>query len=85
MALPLVLTRRAAGQAEAVLKRPQTPVRPYPYREQEVAFDDAAAHVKLAGTMTLPKGEGPFPVVILVAGSGPNTAQPVSRDPEPSP
>jgi len=71
--LPLALTRRAAGQAEAVLKRPQTPVKPYPYREEQVTFEDAAGHVKLAGTLTLPQGAGPFPAVVLVSGSGPNT------------
>ena len=38
-----------------------------------MAFDDAAAHVRLAGTLTLPPGDGPFPAVVLVAGSGPNT------------
>ena len=72
-ALPLELTRRAAGQAQAVLRRPQTPVKPYPYREEEVAFADAAANVRLSGTLTLPEGAGPFPAVVLVAGSGPNT------------
>ena len=71
--LPLVLTRRAAGQPQAALNRPQTPVKPYPYGEEEVAYDNAAAHVRLAGTLTLPKGKGPFPAVVLVAGSGPNT------------
>ena len=72
-ALPLQLTRRAAGQAQAVLRRPQTPVKPYPYREEEVTFSDAAAQVRLAGTLTLPQGGGPFPAVVLVSGSGPNT------------
>jgi hypothetical protein len=38
-----------------------------------VAFDDPVAHVRLAGTLTLPHGDGPFPAVVLVAGSGPNT------------
>ncbi len=71
--MPLVLTRRAEGQTQAVLKRPQTPVKPYPYREEDVGFDNAAAHARLAGTLTLPQGRGPFPAVILVAGSGPNT------------
>jgi pimeloyl-ACP methyl ester carboxylesterase len=70
---PLVLTRRASGQGQAVLRRPQTPVKPYPYKEEAVAYDDAAAHVLLSGTLTRPKGGGPFPAVILVAGSGPNT------------
>ena len=73
--LPLQLTRRAAGQAQAVLRRPQTPVKPYPYREEEVTFADAdaGADVRLAGTLTLPQGAGPFPAVVLVSGSGPNT------------
>ena len=52
-------------------KRPQTPKRPFPYREQEVVVDNAAAGVKLAGTLTLPRAGGPFPAVILLTGSGP--------------
>lgn len=73
MNLPLAVTRRAAGAAQATLNRPQTPMKPYPYREEEVAYDDASARVKLAGTLTLPQGDGPFPAVVLIAGSGPNT------------
>lgn len=53
------------------LRRPQTPVKPYPYREEEVSFSNAAANVTLAGTLTLPKGAEPFPAAILLAGSGP--------------
>lgn len=73
MNLPLTITRRAAGATQATLNRPQTPVKPYPYREENVAYDDASAKVKLAGTLTLPQGAGPFPAVVLIAGSGPNT------------
>jgi dienelactone hydrolase len=72
-ATPLTFTRRAPGAQPAASLRPQTPAKPYPYREEEVAFDNAAAHVRLAGTLTLPRGDGPFPAVVLVAGSGPNT------------
>ena len=53
------------------LRRPQTPTKPYPYREDEVAFRNEAADVTLAGTLTLPKGAGPFPAALLIAGSGP--------------
>jgi uncharacterized protein len=53
------------------IRRPQTPVKPYPYREEEVSFSNAAANVKLAGTLTIPKGTGPFPAAVLIAGSGP--------------
>jgi uncharacterized protein len=53
------------------LRRPQNPVKPYPYREEEVSFTNGAAKVTLAGTLTLPKGKEPFPAIILIAGSGP--------------
>jgi pimeloyl-ACP methyl ester carboxylesterase len=70
--LALVLTRQAAGAPEAQLARPQTPHPPYPYREEEVFFEDTPAHVRLAGTLTIPAGDGPFPAVVLIAGSGAN-------------
>jgi pimeloyl-ACP methyl ester carboxylesterase len=54
------------------LRRPQNPLKPYPYREEEVSFSNAAAGVSLAGTLTLPKGAGPFPAALLIAGSGPH-------------
>lgn len=54
------------------LRRPQNPVKPYPYREEEVTFPNASASVTLAGTLTLPKGSGPFPAAVLIAGSGPH-------------
>lgn len=50
--------------------RPQMPAKPYPYREEEVAFESAPG-VRLAGTLTLPEGKGPFPAAILISGSGP--------------
>jgi pimeloyl-ACP methyl ester carboxylesterase len=71
--LPLTLTRRAAGAAQPVLNHPQTPKPPYPYRSEDVAYDNASAKVRLSGTLTLPEGKGPFPVAVLIAGSGPNT------------
>jgi uncharacterized protein len=60
------------GEQPLELRRPQNPVRPYAYREEEVSFTNEAAHVTLAGTLTLPKTGGPFPAVVLIAGSGPN-------------
>ena len=71
---PLTLTRRAAGAVAPTANRPQTPVRPFPYREEEVSYVNAASvdKVSLAGTLTLPQGKGPFPAAMLIAGSGPN-------------
>lgn len=51
--------------------RPQNPVKPYPYREEAVVYDNVAGGAKLAGTLTLPSGEGPFACVLLITGSGP--------------
>ena len=54
------------------LLRPQNPVKPYPYKEEEITFPNGKAKISLAGTLTLPRGPGPFPAVILLSGSGPH-------------
>ena len=48
--------------------RPQEPKPPFPYKIEEVTFQNGA--VNLAGTLTLPQGDGPFPAVLLISGSG---------------
>ncbi len=53
------------------LVRPQEPTKPYSYYSEDVIFDNKTAGISLAGTLTLPKKEGVFPVVILISGSGP--------------
>jgi len=69
---PITLTR-VTNESELTLRRPQNPVKPYPYKELEVSYaNPAAAGVTLAGTLTVPKGEGSFPAVLLVVGSGPH-------------
>jgi len=67
--LPLNLSR-GTGETEA-LKRPQEPAKPYPYYTEEVVFQNPQANISLAGTLSLPKKEGVYPVVILITGSGP--------------
>lgn len=68
-AFPFDLSREEV-KTEAV-KRPQEPVKPYPYYSEEVTFENMGAKITLAGTLTLPKKEGVFPVVVLISGSGP--------------
>jgi uncharacterized protein len=68
--LPLALTR-VTNATQLERRRPQTPVKPYPYREEEVTFDNTSAGVTLAGTLTLPQGPGPFTAAVLITGSGP--------------
>lgn len=51
--------------------RPQTPHAPFPYRTEEVGFDNPREPgVHLAGTLTLPQGGGPAAAVLLITGSG---------------
>jgi len=53
-----------------VLIRPQEPLPPFPYKVEEVTFENRVQHFRLAGTLTIPEGEGPFPAVVMVTGSG---------------
>jgi uncharacterized protein len=69
-AAKLSLTLRR-NETEPVLRRPQVPKKPYPYREEEVVIPTKANGVKLAGTFTVPTGSGPHPAVVLISGSGP--------------
>lgn len=48
--------------------RPQEPKPPFPYQIEEVTFQSGA--VNLAGSLTVPQGDGPFPAVLLISGSG---------------
>src|SRR5271165_466552 len=48
---PLAFVRRATGAAAPTPNRPQTPAKPYPYREELVTFENTTAHVRLAGTL----------------------------------
>lgn len=58
------------GAKPVVHNRPQEPKPPFPYREEEVTFMNTVENFSLAGTLTLPEGEGPFPAVVLISGSG---------------
>lgn len=64
MSLPLTLAPGAP-----VLRRPQTPVPPYPYKTEEVSFANGDAVLK--GTLTLPENcDRKTPVLVMVTGSG---------------
>jgi pimeloyl-ACP methyl ester carboxylesterase len=70
--LKTTMKRLAAGARVAKeLVRPQEPKPPFPYEAIDVHFANAAAHATLAGTLTVPRGKGPFPCVVMVTGSGP--------------
>ncbi|MGK4569239.1 hypothetical protein [Flavobacterium sp. 3HN19-14] len=71
--LPLSLNH-AAPPAVQKPNRPQEPKTPFPYYSEEVTFQNKKENFTLAGTLTLPKKEGNFPVVVLITGSEPKTA-----------
>jgi len=66
---PLTLSR-VKDASSLQLRRPQEPKRPYPYRDEDVSYDNRPAGIKLAATFTIPVGKGPFPAVLLITGSG---------------
>ncbi len=65
--LPLTL-KKVAEVTE--VRRPQLPREPFPYRSEEVSYDSRARGVRIAGTLTIPSGAGPFPAALLITGSG---------------
>jgi pimeloyl-ACP methyl ester carboxylesterase len=67
MRLPLTLEKLDSAFS---LKRPQTPQPPFPYKEDPVVIVNKDDQTKLAGTLTIPEGAGPFPAIILISGSG---------------
>lgn len=65
---PLDMERVARIEAR---NRPQEPKKPTPYDDEIVSYGNGAAGIGLAGTLTKPRGAGPFPAVLLITGSGP--------------
>jgi uncharacterized protein len=53
-----------------MFSRPQKPKSPFPYISEDIAFKNDKANISLAGTLTIPEGNGPFPAVVLITGSG---------------
>ncbi|MGH8016432.1 MAG: alpha/beta hydrolase family protein, partial [Candidatus Zixiibacteriota bacterium] len=52
------------------VNRPQNPVPPFPYKEDDVKFENGNAGITLAGTLTIPETDPPHPAVVLITGSG---------------
>jgi len=68
MNLDLVLYK--VDKVEEV-KRPQEPKEPFPYKVEDVKFENTTDNITLAGTLTMPKEDKNFPAVIMITGSGP--------------
>jgi len=62
--------KKVAKYVKEVKVRPQTPKPPFPYYAEEVTVKNEAQDQTLAGTLTKPKGDGPFPAAVMITGSG---------------
>jgi uncharacterized protein len=51
-------------------RKPQEPIRPFPYCEQKVSFRNPVDQMLLHGTLTLPDTTNRHPAMVLVSGSG---------------
>ena len=68
MTFPLNLAK--AEKTEEQQARPQDPQPPFDYCIEEVSFTNEKEGNTLTGTLTIPAGDGPFPAMVLVSGSG---------------
>lgn len=71
--LPLNLKRVSDAEKAAIAKgpvRPQTPKVPYGYHSEEVEYDNADKSMHYGATFTRPEGDGKYPAVIIISGSG---------------
>lgn len=65
--IPLSLTKL---KTKFTVNRPQEPRSPFPYTTEDVYFTNSEFIITLAGILTMPEGDGPFPAVIMITGSG---------------
>ena len=75
VALTLVRTNGDSGvdqpaASSRAARRPQTPRPPFPYQSLELTFKNEQEGISFGATVTYPSGEGPFPGVVLISGSG---------------
>ncbi len=57
-------------EPDTSIKRPQTPVPPFSYRSIDTVYYNADKSQQFGATLTMPMGNGPFPALVLITGSG---------------
>ncbi len=69
---PLVLKKveKVEKASQTEIKRPQEPKPPFPYKVEDVVYENKSAGIRLGGTLTMPESGGPFVAVLLITGSG---------------
>jgi uncharacterized protein len=71
--IALTLKRLTEAEKAGLSKdpvRPQTPKPPYGYYSEDVEYDNADKSLHYGATFTRPNGDGKYPAVIIISGSG---------------
>jgi uncharacterized protein len=68
--IPITLNLKRSGKEITTPKRPQTPKPPFPYKSEDVEYDNTDKSQHFGATITIPEGKGPFPAAVLITGSG---------------
>ena len=68
----IIVVASQTGEITSVLFKLPATTAPYSDRTKFDSLDVTVGAYKLPGTLTIPKGKGPFPAVVLIQGSGPN-------------
>ena len=66
--IPLDFHRTGVAYTAKNIIRPQTPKPPFPYKSEDVIYNGNG--LQYGGTITIPQGNGRFPAVLLITGSG---------------
>lgn len=66
--IPLCLVKKE--KPEIIVKRPQTPPANPSYVQEEITFRTEGVNYDFKGTLTYPKKEGKYPLMIMISGSG---------------
>jgi len=68
MDFPLTLTKTLVAPTKP--NHPQEPKAPFPYKSEDIIYNDAKTGLNYGATITIPEGKGPFPAALLITGSG---------------
>ncbi len=69
ISIPLEFHRTGVVYTAKNIIRPQTPKPPFPYKSENVIYN--VNGLQYGGVITIPPGNGRFPAVLLITGSGP--------------
>lgn len=65
--IPLQLKKVSAI---VIAEKQQTPKPPFPYTTEDITYFNASHSIRYGATISIPEGNGPFPAVLLITGSG---------------